>query len=67
MSMRELLTVMDAARVLDLAPATVRQLENTGKLPAMRTVSGTRLFRRADVEDLKRRRAAGLSKGSVSA
>jgi excisionase family DNA binding protein len=60
-----LLTVADAARILGVVPARVRQLANEGQLPpAATTVRGTRLFRQEDVEQLaevreaKRRRAA---------
>jgi excisionase family DNA binding protein len=60
-----LLTVADAARILGVVPARVRQLANEGQLPpAATTVRGTRLFRLEDVEQLaevreaKRHRAA---------
>jgi DNA-binding transcriptional MerR regulator len=45
-----LLTVADAARRLAVIPAHVRYLEGTGKLPAVRTLSGQRIFD-ADDED----------------
>jgi excisionase family DNA binding protein len=56
-----LLTSADAARRLGVAPATVRLWERLGRLPATRTLSGTRLFRLADVERLveERTRKAG--------
>jgi DNA-binding transcriptional MerR regulator len=44
-----LLTTSDAARIADRAPDTIRQWERDGLLPAQRTVSGQRLFKRADV------------------
>jgi excisionase family DNA binding protein len=50
--MTKLLTTADAARLLGVVPATVRQMERSGRLPAQRTTSGMRLFRRADVERL---------------
>ncbi len=53
----ELLTPSDAARVLGLAPDTVRQLANKGRLKVMKTMTGRRLFRRADVELLAKERA----------
>lgn len=54
MSDPELLLLTSAvARVLKVDSATVRWLEKTGKLSAQRTTSGTRLFRREDVEALK--------------
>jgi len=71
----KLLTAADAARILGVLPARVRQLANEGQLaPVATTVSGTRLFRQEDVERLaaareaKRNRAvpahtAGRAKG----
>ena len=57
--MDRLLTVADAARILGVVPARVRQLANEGQLPpAATTVRGTRLFRQEDVEQLARVREA---------
>jgi excisionase family DNA binding protein len=53
----DLLTPSDAARVLGLSPDSVRVLSDSGRLPAMRTVSGRRLFRRGDVDRLAEERA----------
>lgn len=53
----DLLTPSDAARVLGLSPDSVRVLSDSGRLPAMRTVSGRRLFRRGDVDRLAAARA----------
>ena len=51
--MEPFLTAADAARILGVVPARVRQLVKEGQLhPATTTVSGTRLFRREDVERL---------------
>lgn len=47
----------DAARLLDLSADRVRSLEREGRLPAVRTPAGVRLFRRVDVEALAARRA----------
>ena len=47
-----LLTVADAARRLDVTPAHVRHLERIGKLPAVRTLSGQRIFHSDDVDQL---------------
>ncbi len=55
--MKKLLTA-DAAKILNVTPATVRQLEQNGHLTAERTASGTRLFNQPDVERLARERAA---------
>ncbi len=57
--MDRLLTPADAARVLGVVPATVRQMAISGKLPpAVMTESGMRLFRRSDVERLAAEREA---------
>jgi DNA-binding transcriptional MerR regulator len=57
--MEQLLTAADAARILDVVPARVRQLANEGQLPPVATtVSGIRLFRLKDVEWLAAARAA---------
>ena len=53
----DLMTPSDAARVLGLSADSVRVLSDSGRLPAMRTVSGRRLFRRADVDRLAAERA----------
>jgi excisionase family DNA binding protein len=61
--MDDLLSPADAARLLGVVPATVRQMERDGRLPAQRTVGGMRLFRREDVERLRDARAAGQQAG----
>ena len=58
----QLLTVGDVARELDVAPETIRLWERLGKLPAQRTTSGIRLFRREDVDRLARERAGRATK-----
>ena len=51
------LTAADASRLLGVTAAAVRQMERRQELPAAtRTEGGIRLFRRADVEALVRRR-----------
>ena len=45
-----LLTSAGAARIIGVVPATVRIYERLGKLPAIRTESGIRLFDRGEVE-----------------
>jgi excisionase family DNA binding protein len=52
----ELLTVADAALILRLSVGMVRVLHGKGRLAAMRTPRGYRLFRRSDVERLARER-----------
>lgn len=54
--MVDLMLSSEAAAVLHCTPANVRKLEGLGKLKAARTATGTRLFRRADVERLARER-----------
>lgn len=54
----DLMTTGEAARVLGLSSDMVRWLEREGRLPAERTTNGVRLFRRGDVEQLERSRAA---------
>jgi excisionase family DNA binding protein len=48
----QLLTPAEASRLLGVTPDAVRQLANKGRLPVQRTLTGRRLFRRADVEKL---------------
>jgi DNA-binding transcriptional MerR regulator len=55
---RDYLTTGPTARELKVSESRVRQLELAGRLPAIRTDSGVRLFRRKDVETLKRAREA---------
>ena len=58
MHMETLLTTFDAAKILEVSPATVRLWHRLGKLPATRTQSGMRLFMRRDVELLAAQRQA---------
>ncbi len=64
----DLLTASDVARILELSADMVRLLARQGKLvAAARTVSGVRLFRRADVERFAARRLAdsGVREGGA--
>ncbi len=54
----ELMTAGDASKILNIVPATVRLLADAGKLPAVRTERGMRLFRREDVERLAAERSS---------
>ncbi|MDP9357434.1 MAG: helix-turn-helix domain-containing protein [Chloroflexota bacterium] len=68
--MQQLLSAADAARLLGVVPATVRQMERSGRLPAERTAGGMRLFRRADVERLaaeREGRRAPMTSGAADA
>ena len=48
--MQEIFCTSDTAKFLDVSPDAVRLYERSGKLPAIRTVGGVRLFDRRDVE-----------------
>lgn len=55
--MSEFLLSADVARLVGITPASVRHLASLGRLPvAAVTESGVRLFRKADVERLRRER-----------
>ena len=61
----QILSTGDVARRLDVSSEFIRKLERLGKLVAMRTAGGQRIFRAEDVERLaaerelqKRERAA---------
>ena len=56
--MTDFFSTSDAARVLDVCAQTVRHYEAAGRLPAVRTAGGWRLFLRVDVERLRAERAA---------
>ncbi len=56
--MDQWLTVADVARKLNLMPDTVRDLERRGRLKAVRTAGGVRLFRKADIEEFIQEREA---------
>lgn len=64
--MTTLLGPADAARILRVTPATIRQMEARGVLAlAARTEGGMRLFLRKDVEALARTRSQRRSKSSA--
>ena len=48
----DLLNTSDAARFLGVSADWVRDLSNKGRIPAMRTSAGHRLFKRSDLEKL---------------
>ena len=48
----ELMMINEAAKIIDRSPSMVRWYENEGRLPAIRTSGGVRLFKRSDVEKL---------------
>lgn len=57
----QILTVSDAARILGLSRDMVRVLTQKGQLAARRAANGYHLYRRGDVEQLARDRAAQRS------
>ena len=63
----DLMTPSDAARILGLSADSVRVLGDSGRLPALRTVGGRRLFRRGDVEELAAQRARAAVEASSPA
>lgn len=52
MFMVALILTHEAARILAVSSDTVRRWERTGRLPAVKTSGGVRVFDRADVERL---------------
>lgn len=52
-----LLLTGQVAKILDLSPEMVRVLERRGKLAALKTVGGVRLYDLGDVERLREQRA----------
>lgn len=51
------LLTSEVARLLDVSPETIRLWERLGRLPAIKTERGVRLFDRRDVFALRERRA----------
>ncbi|HYP90877.1 MAG TPA: helix-turn-helix domain-containing protein [Polyangiaceae bacterium] len=60
----DLMTASDAGRILGVSVDTVRLMARAGTLPFMSTISGVRLFRRGDVDELARRRERDKSSRS---
>ena len=54
-----LVTVSSVARTLEISESSVRKLSDEGALPVERTSTGMRVFRVADVEELRLARAKG--------
>jgi DNA-binding transcriptional MerR regulator len=61
----QFMATCDAAKLLECTPDNVRSLERRGQLPALRTPSGRRIFRVADVARLalERQERKGVVKG----
>ncbi len=58
--MSDYLTVGDAAKIIKVSADSIRLYEKHGKLPAVRTASGIRLFNRHDVEMFAKKRRLNL-------
>jgi excisionase family DNA binding protein len=56
----QFLTTSKAAIALAVSEATVKAMEKRGELPAVRTSSGVRLFRKSDIEQAVVDRAARI-------
>lgn len=52
----DLMTAVDAGRILGISVDMVRLLARDGRLPFMSTIGGIRLFRRKHVDALAKRR-----------
>ena len=59
-----LILTAEAAKLLNVTPATVRALNTRGVLPAVRA-GNTRLFERADVERIAAERAAARKRDRI--
>ncbi len=58
----EVFTVSSAARFLEVSVVTLRSYADEGRLPVVRTVSGVRLFTRADLEAFRLAREQASTK-----
>lgn len=65
--MGQLLGVADAARILGVVPATVRQMERDGRLKAQKTLGGVRVFRQEEVERVAQDRRGQRDSGNAQA
>ena len=65
MQQNDFLTTSRSAKILNVSEAAVRQMENRGVLEAERTESGTKLFRREQVEQAAEARRARRSHQAV--
>src|SRR5262245_41230973 len=57
-----LLGVTDAARLAECAAETIRDNERRGRIKALKTVRGVRVFTRSEVERFKAARAARVER-----
>ncbi|MCI0442151.1 helix-turn-helix domain-containing protein [bacterium] len=61
----DLLSPLEAGRVLGIGSDGIRYLERVGQLRAIRTAGGNRLFFRHDLENLRRLRQLGTENQEV--
>jgi len=61
MAHQKFLLVTEAARVLEVAATTVREMDRDGRLKALKTPSGVRLFDANEVSKLAAERKRGKS------
>jgi excisionase family DNA binding protein len=54
--LNKFLLTSEVARIFEVVPATIRLWERQGRIKAVRTNGGVRLFNRRDVERLARER-----------
>ena len=59
------LMTSEAARIIGVSSETIRAWEGSGRLPALKTGRGVRLFNRVDVERLARERALGSTSSAA--
>jgi len=55
-------TLSSAARLAEFSESTIRQAEIAGKLPAIRTATGVRLFKASDIRAFVAARKAKTKK-----
>jgi len=60
-----LLLTNEVAHILNVSPDTVRLWERLGRLPAVKTPGGVRLFAQRDVEQLALERSAHQSENAA--
>lgn len=62
-AMSEILTIGEAAKILNLSTQRIRQLERSGRLSCSKTSTGWRIFQRSEVENFRREREQFFAKG----
>jgi excisionase family DNA binding protein len=62
---QQILTPSDAAKILGIGAARVRQLEREGRIHAQKTLGGNRLFTRDEVDRFAREREQQKASGAA--